>query len=133
METAAKILIVGGVLNIAYGFLTGLFFANVRMRSAEAPKYLVTAHVGPLMQGPMLLGLALAVNLSTLPAGVETFAASLLVAGSALVAAADTLCWVQGVEDAFAERPLGFYLATIQVVLASVGLLILTVGVFRGL
>ena len=55
MEIAAKILIVGGVLNLAYSFLTGLLLANTRRRSPAASKYLVFAHVGPLMQGPMLL------------------------------------------------------------------------------
>ena len=81
----------------------------------------------------MLLGLSLAVGLSTLPAGVETLAASLLVAASALLAAADTLCWLQGIDDAFAERPPGLYLGVMQGSLASVGLAILVVGVFRGL
>lgn len=133
METAAKILIAGGVLNLAYGFLTGLFMASVRRTSPEAPRYLVSAHVAPLMQGAMLLGLTFAVGLSTLPAGVETLGASLLVAASALLAAADTLCWLQGIEDAFAERPPGLFLGVTQGTLASVGLAILTVGVFRGL
>ncbi len=133
METAVKILIAGGVLNLAYGFLTGLFMASVRRTSPEAPRYLVTAHVTPLMQGAMLLGLTVAVGLSTLPASVEVLGASLLVAASALLAAADTLCWLQGIKDAFAERPPGLYLGVTQGTLASIGIAILVVGVFRGL
>ena len=55
METAAKILIVGGILNLAYGFLTGVFLAGARKKAPTASKYLILAHTGPLMQGPMLL------------------------------------------------------------------------------
>jgi len=130
---ASKILIVGGVLNLAYGFVTGLVLSNVRRRSPDAPKYLVLAHTGPIMQGPMLLGLALAVALSSLAAETETLAASLLVAGSAMLAVKDTLNWLQGVSDEFAERSPGLFLAAGGSVLASIGLVILIVGVFKGL
>ena len=133
METAAKVLIVGGVLNLAYGVLTGLVLTNVRMRSAEAPRHLTLAHLGPLIQGPILLGLSVATGLSSLAAGLETLAASLLVAGSAGVAAGDTLNWAGGVGDAFAERPPGFFLLAAGATSTAVGLLILIVGVFRGL
>ena len=133
METAAKILIVGGVLNLAYGVLTGLVLTNVRMRSAQAPRYLTLAHLGPLMQGPMLLGLALATGLSSLAGALETVAASLLVAGSAGIAAGDTLNWVGGVGDAFAERAPGFFSQAAGGAFTSIGLAVLIVGVFRGL
>lgn len=133
METAAKVLVVGGVLNLAYGFLTGLLLSNVRRTSPEAPRYLVLAHLGPLMQGPILLGLAVATTLSDLSSSLETLAASLLVANSAAIAAGDTLNWLGGTRDAFAERPPGFYLDGLGAVLFGVGLLILVIGVFRGL
>ena len=133
MEIAAKILIVGGVLNLAYGFLTGIFLGKERSSKPTAPKYLVFAHVGPLMQGPALLGLVFAVNLSPLSPGIETIAAWLLVASSAFLAAKDTLNWVLGVKDEFQNRPtLGFILGTISALLAIPGLVILIVGVFRG-
>src|SRR3989304_655219 len=109
METAAKVLIVGGVLNLAYGVITGLILTSVRSRSPEAPRYLTLAHIGPLMQGPMLLGLAVATGLSSLAAGVETTAAWLLVAGSVGIAAGDTLHWLSKTGDAFAKRPVGFF------------------------
>src|SRR3990172_3561341 len=126
MEIAAKVLIVGGVLNLAYRFVTGLFVYQERQQGPTASKYLMLAHVGPLMQGAMLLGLALAAILSDLPGGVETFAASLL------VAAADTLNWRQGVQDMFAERPpLPYALSFAQGPLAFVGLAIIIVGVFK--
>ena len=133
METAAKLLVVGGVLNLAYGVVTGLLLTNVRMRRPEAPRYLVLAHLGPLMQGPILLGLAVAVALSDLPASLETLAASLLIANSVAIAAGDTLNWTGGVRDAFAERSAGFYLNAAGAMLFAVGLLIILIGVLRGL
>ena len=134
MDTAAKVLIVGGVLNLAYGFLTGFLLANVRMKGPESPKYLTLAHIGPLMQGPMLLALVFAVQLSTLSGSLETIAASLLVAGSALLAVADTSNWLQGVRDAPEERPpLGTLLSASSVVASTAGLAILIAGVFAGL
>jgi hypothetical protein len=133
METAAKVLIVGGVLNLAYGVLTGLVLTNVRMRSPQAPRYLTLAHLGPLMQGPMLLGLAVATGLSSLAGGLETLAACLLVAGSAGIGAGDTLNWLGGVGDAFAERSLGFFSQVAGGAFTGIGLAILIAGVFRGL
>lgn len=133
METAAKVLIVGGVLNLAYGVITGLILTNARMRSPEAPRYLTLAHLGPLMQGPMLLGLAVATGLSSLAGDVETLSASLLVGGSAGIAGGDTLNWLGGAGDAFAERSLGFFSQAVGGMLTAAGLLILIIGVFRGL
>lgn len=134
MDLAAKILIVGGILNLVYGFATGFLFANVRSKEASAPRYLVMAHTGPFMQGPMLLGLVFATNLSPLSPALEAVAASLLVANSCLIAAKDTINWLQGVNDEFAERPwLPRTLGVIGVVLGTPGLLILVYGVVRGL
>jgi len=133
VETAAKVLVLGGVLSLSYGAVTGLFLTNVRRSSAEAPRYLVLAHLGPLMQGPILLGLAVATGLSDLAAPLEMLAASLLVASSAALAAGDTLNWRGGVRDAFAERPVGFYLDATGAVLFGSGLLIVLIGVLRGL
>jgi len=133
METAAKVLIVGGVLNLAYGVITGLVLTSIRSRSPEAPRYLTLAHLGPLMQGPMLLGLAVATGLSSLAEGLETLAAWLLVAGSAGIAAGDTLNWLGGVGDAFAERSPGLFSQAAGGAFTGTGLLILIIGVFRGL
>src|SRR3990172_127437 len=153
METAAKVLVVGGVLNLAYGAITGLVLTSVRSRSPEAPRYLTLAHIGPLMQGPMLLGLAVATGLSSLAGGVETLSAGLrvgggfwwlgggvetlsawlLVAGSAGIAAGDTLNWLGGVGDAFAERSPGLFSQAAGGAFTGTGLLILIIGVFRGL
>jgi hypothetical protein len=132
METACKVLIVGGLMNLAYGFLTGVFLSAVRLRSPQASRYLVLAHVGPLMQGPTLLGLALAVPLSAFLAPFETMAAWLLVGSSAVLGVKDTLNWLQGVRDEFAERPAGFYLGGVAALLGTGGLAILIAGVLQG-
>lgn len=131
MEPAARILIVGGIFNLVWGYVTGVFLSSVRTKAAVASKYLTLAHVGPLMWGPILLGLAVAVPLSR--TGLETLAAWLLVAASAVLDVKDTLNWLQGVGDEFVERPLGFYLGGVSAVLGSGGLGILTVGVLRAL
>ena len=133
METAAKVLIVGGMLNLVYGVITGLIISRLRSRGPEVPRFLTLAHIGPLMEGPMLLGLSVALGLSSLANGWETTAAWLLVAGSIGIAAGDTLNWLGGVGDAFAERSPGFFLQAIGGPLSGVGIAIVTVGVFAGL
>ncbi len=105
----------------------------MRVKAPTASKYLVLAHVGPLMQGPILLGLAVALPLSQLSAQVEAVAAWLLVASSVVLAVKDTLNWLQGVRDEFVERPPGFFLGAVSALLGTGGLTILVVGVLRGL
>ena len=135
MDTASKVLVVGGVLNLAYGFLTGFPAAMARRREPEMPRHLRFAHVGPLMQGTMLLGLVFAVELSDLSNGLETVAAWLLAIGSGVLALGDTLLWLRGTRDSFAERPppFGAVVTGGASVVETVGLGILIVGVFRGL
>jgi hypothetical protein len=133
METAAKILIVGGVLNLGYGAITGLIISRLRSSGPDVPRHLTLAHIGPLMQGPMLLGLVIALALSSLAGGLETTAAWLLVAGSAGIAGGDTLLWLGGTKDSFAERPPGFFLQVIGGPLSGAGIAIVIIGVFKGL
>ncbi len=133
MEYAEKILIVGGVLNLGYGAITGLIISRLRSSGPEVPRHLTLAHIGPLMQGPMLLALVIALALSSLSNGIEAFAAWLLVGGSAGIAAGDTLLWLGGSRDSFAERPPGFFFQAIGGILTGVGIAIVIVGVFKGL
>jgi hypothetical protein len=134
METAAKVLVVGGVLNLALAFVLGFILSNSRLKEpAKTQPYLAVAHRVSLWEGFMLLGLVFAVELSDLSSGVETLAAVLLVASSAFQDGSSVLNWVQGVADEFAERSPGFYLATINAILATAGLGILIVGVFHAL
>ena len=134
METSAKILVVGGVLNLALAFVFGFVLSRVRLRAPGAETgYLPQVHRGALWEGFMLLGLASAAGLSKLPSGLEMAAAALLVASSAFLAASSILNWLQGVRDHFVERSFGLTLGSVQAVLATAGLAILVVGVFRGL
>lgn len=51
ITAAEKVLIAGGVLNLAYGVLLGYAITVIRAKGAPAtPKYLVAAHVGTLLQ-----------------------------------------------------------------------------------
>ena len=134
MESAEKVLIVGGTLLLVYAFATGFMMGTVRGREPVAPKYLILAHMEPLMQGSMLLGLVWAVRLSDLPNGVETFAAALMVAAAWIQGVKELVNWRQGIEDEFRERPFpGFWAARIQSPMASLGLVIIVFGVIRGL
>ena len=70
---------------------------------------------------------------SPLASAVETLAAWLLVASSALSDIEPLLNQWQGVKDPVAERSLTLYLGGISAVLVTVGIGILTVGVIRAL
>jgi hypothetical protein len=132
--TAEKVLIVGGTLNLALAFALGFVLSRVRLKDPAAEHgWLLQAHRVALWEGFMLLGLVFAVALSPLSPAWETLAASLLVAAAALQAASAIANLVQGVPDQFAERRLGYQLAATNAVLGAAGLVILLVGVFKGL
>lgn len=134
MKLAEQILVLGGVINLVYGFATGFMLAVIRQKQAMAPKYLLFAHTGPLLQGAMLLGLVFAVQMAPLAAGVETTAAALLTSGAILLAAKDTINWRQSIADEFREKPVwGMALGALSVLTSTIGLLILTVGVMMGI
>ena len=57
METAAKVLVVGGMSLLAYAFVTGYLLGRERQQNPVGPKYLILAHMEPLMQGTMMLAL----------------------------------------------------------------------------
>ena len=134
METAAKILILGGVLNIAYGLLTGIPASMIRMKSPTYPKYLRFVHIGALMWGPILVSLALAIQLSTLGETLELAAAWLMVIASVLLDGKDTLNWLQGVQDEFAEKPpLPLLMGGLSALASMAGIAIILIGVIKGL
>lgn len=134
METAAKILIVGGVLNIAYGLLTGLPASYIRQKSPTYSKYLRFVHVGALLWGPTLISLAFALSLSTLDKDIELLAAWLMVIASITLDAKDTINWLQGIQDEFAERPVvPLALGGISSLASIAGIAIILVGVIDGL
>jgi hypothetical protein len=134
MTIAEKVLIAGGVLNLAYGALLGYPIVVIRAKGAPAvPKYLMAAHVGVLLQAAILLGLVWAARLSTLSSGWEEVAAWLVVASSALIAAKDTLNWLTAVRDEFGENAKTVPLGALGAVAEPLGIGIFVVGVLTAL
>lgn len=134
ITAADKVLIVGGVLNLAYGALLGYPITVIRAKGAPAtPKYLMTAHVGALLHAAVLLGLVWASRLSTLGPGWQDVAAWLVVVSSALVAAKDTLNWLTSVQDEFKEKPKTVLLAALAALGEPIGIGIFVVGALKAL
>lgn len=134
MEDAAKLLIVGGLFNIAYGLLTGIPAAIIRQNSPSYSKYLRFVHIGALMWGPLLISLSLAIGLSTLSEQLEWGAAILMVAASILLGAKDTLNWLWGVNDEFVEKPrLPLLMGSLSALASLIGIAILLIGALQGL
>ncbi len=136
MEPGAKILIVGGTLSLATAFVLGFVLTRKRLTLPDVPQVLLLqAHRVALWEGFMLLGLTFAVILSPLSNRWEIGAAVLLVTATALSVGSTVANWVMRVENQFVTgpSPLGYYLAATNATLASIGLVILIVGVFRGL
>lgn len=134
MEIAAKILIVGGVLNIVYSLLTGIPIAVIRQKSPTYSDYLRMVHVGSLMWAPLLISLVLALELSPLSQGTEQLAAWLMVISSVTLNAKDTINWLVSVEDEFAEKPIApLILGGVSALTAFVGVGIILVGVIQGI
>jgi hypothetical protein len=132
MSTAGKVLIFGGVLNLAVAALLGFAIVAVRTKgAATTPRYLLAAHIGTLLHAAVLLGLVSAVRLSTLGANWQSLAAWLIVVSSALVAAKDTLNWLIGVQDEFREKAKTAALGGLAALGESIGIGILVVGVVQ--
>jgi hypothetical protein len=134
ITAAEKVLIAGGVLNLAYGTLLGYAIVVVRTKGAPTtPKYLLAAHVGALLQAAVLLGLVWAARLSTLGPGWLDVAAWLIVVASALVAAKDTVNWLTGVQDEFAEKSKAAPLGGLAALPMTIAIGIFVVGVVTAL
>ncbi len=132
VDTAQKILVVYGTLSLGYGFALGIPISQARMRSPEASRHLVTAHLSAIIQGAVHLGLSIALGLSQLTAWLEIASALLLVTGSALFVAGATANWLQGVGDHFAERSLGWKLLSASSVGHITGIIVVIAGVAIG-
>jgi len=136
LSAAEKVLIVGGVLNLAYGVLLGYPIMVIRAKGAPAiPRYLRAAHLGTLMHAAVLLGLVWAVRLSTLGSSWEAAGAWLFVISSALVATKDTLNWLTGSDDEFTgkARTRASVLGALAAVGETAGAAIFVVGVLGAL
>lgn len=135
MDTAAKILILGGLgsLLVSFGFAYAL--AQARLADPQADRHLLLqVHVVTLWEGFMMLGLVWAVQLSDLSNGLETLAAILLIVGATLQVTANTMAWRAGNTNLFAPpRGLTYKFAASNSVLQSAGLVILIVGAVSAL
>jgi hypothetical protein len=104
----------------------------LRMKAA-AVRSLANAHVETLIQAALHLGLAFAVGAVGFASGAATWAAALLVAGSALQAVGATLNWATNTGDQFAERSPGFRLNSLATFVIVPGLVIVMVGILTRL
>ena len=130
MNLPEKILILTGVLNLAYGSLTGFAYAFARMKAEFPSRYLQAAHIGPLMQGAMILGLVFAFQLASLSETTALVGAISFAVSSGFIALKDTVDWLQGIKDEFKENPaLGKILGGIGVTANLVGITIIVYGV----
>ena len=132
MSTASKVLVVAGMINLLIGALSGIPMGLVRRRGAPVvPKYLTMVHLGGLMHGPILLGIAFALTISTLSPWIATAAALTLAFASGLLVIKDTLNWRQGIQDEFAEESLGLRIGMVFGPIHIIGLGLATVCVFK--
>lgn len=130
MNLPEKILILTGVLNLAYGSLTGFAYAFARKKAEFPSRYLQAAHIGSLMQGAMLLGLIFAFQLAPLSETLSIIGAISFAVSSGFLALKDTVNWLQGIKDEFKENPpLGKILGGIGVTANIVGIVIIVYGV----
>ena len=132
METSGEVLLVGGCVSLTYGFLLGIPLSATRMRSPVASRHLVTAHLAAIVQGAILVALSSAMHESDLPSGLETLAASALVAGAVLFVAGAVANWLQAVGDHFAARSLGWKLLAASGPINVIAIVIVLVGIVRG-
>jgi hypothetical protein len=134
ITVAEKVLIVGGMLNLAYGALVGYVMIVNRVKGAPAtPRYLMATHIGTLLHAAVLLGLVWAARLSALGPAWLDVAAWLMVISSALVAAKDTVNWLTGVKDEFIDKAKTTVLGALAALGEPIGIVIFVVGVIKAL
>ncbi len=131
---AVKVLILGGLANLVLSFALGWILSMHRMRGPMEPhRWLLVAHEVSLQEGLMLLALSPAAAWAQLPAWLMTLGASLLVAASVFQDFSGIANWLRRTSDQFAERSLGWKLASVNAVLNTAGLAIVVTGAVRGL
>lgn len=133
-SSAVKLLVLGGLANLVLSFALGWILSMHRMRGPMEPhRWLLVAHTVSLQEGVMLLALSLAASVARLPSWLSVVGAALLVAASAFQDFSGIANWLRRTDDQFAERSLGWQLASVNAVLNTAGLLIISVGAVRGL
>ena len=133
MTGAEKVLIVGGVLNLAYGALLGSHRRDSFQSRACCPEVPDggARRRAAARRGPARLG----VGGPAVHAGLGLGGCGrwLLVVSSALIAAKDTLNWLSGVQDEFGEKAKTVALGALGAVGEPVGIGIFVVGVLQAL
>lgn len=133
MATAVNVLVVGGVGNVVLSFVLGWVLSMKRMKGPMAPHHwLLVAHTVSLQEGLLLLGLSWAMTFAEMSAGLAVVGAWLLVIASVFQDASGIVNWLRRTGDQFAEKSTGWLLASINAVLNTAGLAIVTYGVLRG-
>ncbi len=131
MAQAIRVLVVGGVLNLALSFLLGWVLSLKRMKEPMSKHHwLLTAHTVSLQQGLMLIAIAYALSLTRVSQAIAIWAAWLLVAASVFQDFSGIVNWWRGTEDQFKERSGGWVLASINAVLNTAGLGLVVYAVF---
>ena len=131
---AIRILVLGGVANLVLSFALGWVLSGLRTKQPIEPaRWLLTAHIVSLQEGLMLLGLAYALGFARISASWAVAGAWLLVIGSLFQDLSGIVNWLRKTGDQFAEKSLGWILASINAVLNTAGLAIVVVAVLRGL
>jgi hypothetical protein len=132
-DLATRVLVLGGVFNLVLSFVLGFVLSDKRRKDPiEKHRWLLTAHVVSLEEGVMLLALAFALGYARLPGAAATAGAVLLVVASAFQDFSGVINWLRNTKDQFAEKSAGWILASVNAVLNTIGLAIVTVGVVRG-
>jgi hypothetical protein len=133
-STAVRVLVVAGVGNLALSFLFGWVLSARRLHSPiDAHRWLLTAHEVALQEGLMMLGLAFAMGFTRLSEAWSLAAAWLLVVAGVFQVASGVVNWLAGTGDQFAQRSVGWKLATVNAFTNTAGLAIVVVGVLRAL
>jgi hypothetical protein len=132
MSTAQRLFIGYGMVILVVGFVLGTILGGLRMK-APAIRNLATAHMETLMQASMHFGLAFVVGIVGFSSTAATWAASLLVVGSAMQAAGVILNWLTKTGDQFAERSRGFKINSMSTFVMWPGIVLAAWGVLSRL
>lgn len=132
MSTAQRLFIGYGTVILVVGFVLGTMLGMLRMK-APAIRSLATAHVETLMQAAMHFGLAFVVGIVGFSSTAATWAAALLVAGSAMQAIGVTMNWLTKTADQFAQRSSGFKINSMSTFVMWPGLVLAAWGILSRL
>ena len=133
MTAPQAVLVVGGLVLLFAGAITGIFMSVERMNQPTNQKYLRFAHLASYGQAPMLFGLAFALGYSGMSASFDLWTAWVLVAGAGLLVLKDLVNWLTATEDEFVEQGAGFRIAGVFGPVHVIGLVLVSISVVSGL